>query len=204
MNNAGIAVGGPLLHLPADAFRQQLDVNLTGALIVTQAFAPLLGSDQTLTGQPGRIINISSIGGRIGAPFIGAYVTSKHGLEGFSESLRRELMLYGIDVIIVGPGAIATPIWDKAESADSSLYDGTDYSAPLQRFQKGFIADGRRGLPPARVGATIYTALTAARPRTRYAVVRRLLTDWIVPTLLPRRLIDRTIARSLGLTPAER
>jgi NAD(P)-dependent dehydrogenase (short-subunit alcohol dehydrogenase family) len=204
VNNAGIAVGGPLLHVPASEFRTQLEVNLIGVLIVTQAFAPLLGADRGLRGKPGRIVNISSVGGRMGGPFLGAYVASKHGLEGFSESLRRELMLYGIDVIIVGPGAIATPIWDKAEASDSSPYDTTDYGPPLRRFREYFVADGRRGLPPERVGETVYEALTAARPRTRYPVVRRLIADWLLPSLLPRRIVDRTIARGLGLTPRAR
>jgi NAD(P)-dependent dehydrogenase (short-subunit alcohol dehydrogenase family) len=84
-------------------------------MIVTQTFLPLLGADRSRSGNPGRIVNISSIGGRNGGPFLGAYVASKHGLEGWSESLRRELMLYRIDVIIIGPGSVATPIWDKAE-----------------------------------------------------------------------------------------
>ncbi len=82
VNNAGIAVPGPLLFLPTDDFRHQLEVNLVSVLIVTKAFAPLLGSDRSLHGKPGRIINISSVGGKIGAPFLGAYAASKHGLEG--------------------------------------------------------------------------------------------------------------------------
>ncbi|HWY25598.1 MAG TPA: SDR family NAD(P)-dependent oxidoreductase, partial [Nevskia sp.] len=101
VNNAGIAVAGPFSHLPVAEFRKQLEVNLVGPMIVTQAFLPLLGTDPSLNGPKGRIVNISSVGGKIGAPFLGPYVTSKHGLEGFSESLRRELMHYGIDVIMV-------------------------------------------------------------------------------------------------------
>jgi NAD(P)-dependent dehydrogenase (short-subunit alcohol dehydrogenase family) len=120
INNAGIAVGGPLMHLPTDEFRHQLEVNLVGVLIVTKAFLPLLGADRSLRGRPGRILNISSVSGKIGYPFMGPYAASKHGLEGFSESLRRELMLYGIDVIIIGPGSVATAIWDKAEPITST------------------------------------------------------------------------------------
>ena len=104
VNNAGIAVAGPLLYLPLAAYRHQLEVNLVAPLLVTQVFAPLLGTDRTRQGQPGRIVNISSVGGKFGVPFLGAYVASKHGLEGMSESLRRELLLYGIDVIVIGPG----------------------------------------------------------------------------------------------------
>jgi NAD(P)-dependent dehydrogenase (short-subunit alcohol dehydrogenase family) len=97
VNNAGIAVSAPLIHQSTDDFRHQIEVNLVSVLIVTKAFLPLLGSDRSLRGNPGRIINISSVGGKVGGPFLGAYAASKHGLEGFSESLRRELMLYGID-----------------------------------------------------------------------------------------------------------
>src|SRR5512138_3536081 len=128
VNNAGIAVPGPLMHLPTDDFRHQLEVNLVSVLIVTKAFLPLLGADRSLRGEPGRIVNISSTSGKHGFPFVGAYVTSKHGLEGFSETLRRELMFYGIDVIIVAPGAIATPIWDKADQVDISAYKNTEYA----------------------------------------------------------------------------
>ena len=103
VNNAGIAVVGPLLHQPPADFRQQLEVNLVAPMMVTQAFAKLLGSDRTREGTAGRIVNISSVGGKIGGPFLGAYAASKHGLEGMSESLRRELMLYGIDVILIEP-----------------------------------------------------------------------------------------------------
>ncbi|MGB8983521.1 MAG: SDR family NAD(P)-dependent oxidoreductase, partial [Anaerolineales bacterium] len=97
VNNAGIAIPAPLMHQPTDDFRHQLEVNLVSVLIVTKAFLPLLGADRSLRGRPGRIVNISSTSGKFGFPFVGAYVASKHGLEGFSESLRRELMLYGID-----------------------------------------------------------------------------------------------------------
>ncbi|WP_246275547.1 SDR family NAD(P)-dependent oxidoreductase, partial [Brasilonema bromeliae] len=100
VNNAGIAMSGLLMYQSVDEYRFQLEVNLVGPFIVTQAFLPWLGADRSLKGAPGRIINMSSVTGKIGLPFLGSYSASKHGLEGFSESLRRELMLYGIDVII--------------------------------------------------------------------------------------------------------
>ena len=117
VNNAGIAVPGPLLYLDAEDLKRQFEINVIGVHRVTQAFAPLLGADQDRTGNPGRIVMISSVGGQNGAPFVGPYAASKFALEGYSQSLRRELMLFGIDVIVIGPGAIATPIWDKAENA---------------------------------------------------------------------------------------
>jgi NAD(P)-dependent dehydrogenase (short-subunit alcohol dehydrogenase family) len=199
VNNAGIATAGPLMHQPLDEFRRQIEVNLVGQLVVTRAFLPALGTDRGLRGQPGRIVNISSVGGKIGAPFIGAYAASKHALEGMSESLRRELMLYGIDVIIVGPGAVATPIWDKAEQIDPAAYQQTDYGQILRRFGEYFVREGREGFPPERIGETILQALTARSPRVRYAVVPQRFRNWFIPLLLPRRLVDAVLARNLGL-----
>ena len=139
VNNAGVAFPGPLAELPVDEFRQQLEINVTGQLIVTQAFAPLLGTDPERKGTPGRIVNITSVGGKLGSPFLGAYVASKHAMEGFSESLRREFMLYGIDVIIVGPGSVATPIWDKADELDIERYSNSPFLPALKEFQKTMI-----------------------------------------------------------------
>jgi NAD(P)-dependent dehydrogenase (short-subunit alcohol dehydrogenase family) len=204
VNNAGIATAGPLMHQPIEEFRHQIEVNLVGQLIVTRAFLPLLGTDRALKGQPGRIVNISSVGGKVAAPFIGAYAASKHGLEGLSESLRRELLIYGIDVIIVGPGAVATPIWDKAAQIDTSAYAHTEYADILRRFGEYFVQEGRKGFPPERIGETIFTALTARSPRVRYAVVPQPFRNWIIPMLLPRRLVDAVLARSLSLTRRKR
>jgi NAD(P)-dependent dehydrogenase (short-subunit alcohol dehydrogenase family) len=199
VNNAGIAMPGPVLHQPVAEFRKQIEVNLIGAFTVSQAFAPLLGADRTLTGVPGRIVNITSLGGKIGSPFLSGYCAAKHGLEGLSESLRRELMLYGIDVIIVGPGAVKTPIWDKAEAQDVSAYARTDYAPAMEKL-RAYLAGGRDdGLPVERVGDVVYRALTAQRPRVRYALAPSLLFDWIVPRALPRRMVDRLFAKRLGL-----
>src|SRR5215212_952849 len=203
VNNAGIAVGGPLIHLSADNFRHQLEVNLVSVLIVTKAFVALLGSDHSLQGKPGRIINISSVGGKAGGPFVGAYSASKHGLEGFSESLRRELMLYGIDVIIIGPGSVATPIWDKAEEADISPYANTDYVESARRLQKYMVADGRKGYPPEKVGEVVWQALTTPKPRVRYSVIPGSSFRRIIQNLLPKRMVDRIIARNLGFKPRQ-
>ncbi len=199
VNNAGIAAPGPLIHLPTEEFRYQLEVNLVSVLIVTKAFVPLLGVDRSLRGQPGRIINISSVSGTSAFPFVGAYAASKHGLEGFSETLRRELILYGIDVIIVGPGPIATPIWDKAEQADTSLYANTDYVDAAQRAKEFMIRSGKNGLPPEKVGEVVWQALTTRSPSTRYAVVGRGALQRFVQQLLPKRLVDRIVAKALGL-----
>src|SRR5246127_3896536 len=115
VNNAGIAVAGPVLELAAGEFRRQMDVNVIGPVIATQAFGPLLGADTSLRGPKGRIVMVSSVAGKSGNPLTSAYAASKHAIEGLSESLRREMMLFGIDVIMVAPGAVKTPIWGKAD-----------------------------------------------------------------------------------------
>lgn len=198
VNNAGIAVPAPLMLQSINDFRRQMEVNLIGTLIVTQAFLPLLGTDRSLPGNPGRIINISSVGGKTGAPFLGAYVASKHAIEGLSESLRRELMLYGIDVIIIGPGAVATPIWDKAEKEDVSQYAATEYAEALRRFQKYMVEDGRKGYPPEKVGEVVLHALTTAKPKVRYAVVPGSKIRQLLQSILPKRVIDEIFAKNLG------
>src|ERR1051325_2234856 len=198
VNNAGIAVAGPLLYLKIDEFRHQIDVNLTGQLIVTQAFAPLLGADRSRKGEPGRIVMISSVGGKNASPFVGPYSASKFGLEGLSESLRRELMLFGIDVIIVAPGSVATPIWDKAEKIDFAQYDNTPYMKPLATVRDFMLGLGRKGFPPERLGEAVAVALTTAKPKTRYQVSPQPVLDFL-QVALPKRLVDRLVARQVGL-----
>ena len=199
VNNAGISVFGPLMHITLEELRRQLEVNLVSVLGVTQAFVPLLGADRSLKGGPGRIVNMGSVGGKIAAPFLGPYAASKFALEGLSESLRRELMLFGIDVIVIGPGVVATPIWDKAEREDTSRFEKTEYAAPLRRFGDWFLKEGRKGCPPERVGEAVWQALSSARPKVRYAVVPHAFRAWVIPRLLPKRVVDRVIGRSVGL-----
>ena len=198
VNNAGIAVAGPLLYLKLDEFKQQIAVNLTGQLIVTQAFAPLLGADRSRTGGPGRIVMISSVGGKNANPFLGPYNASKFGLEGLSEALRRELMIFGIDVIVVAPGAVATPIWDKAEAVDPNLYANTVYLKPLIAVREYMIQSGRKGLPPEALGEAVWNALTVAKPKVRYTVTPEPFQNFLMNTL-PKRMVDGMIAGRLGL-----
>jgi len=200
VNNAGIAVPGPLLYLKVDDFRRQLEVNLTGQLTVTQAFAPLLGADHARKGAPGRIVMISSVGGKNALPFSGPYAASKFGLEGLSESFRRELILFGIDVIVVAPGAVATPIWDKAEQLDITPFASTPYAASLKAMRSYMLSLGRKGLPPERIGEVVKAALTTARPKTRYTVAPNAMQQ-LMTAVLPKRAMDKFIARRLGLTP---
>ena len=198
VNNAGIVVPGPLLHLPIAAFRQQLDVNVVGQLIVTQAFAPLCGAEPGTPFRKGRIVNITSVGGTSASPFVGAYNSSKFAFEGLSEALRRELMLFGVDVITVAPGAVRTPIWDKAEAIDVSQYENTAYGPALRKVRALMLAMGQKGLAPEAIGEAVRRALTARTPKARYVVTPDPVQNLIVNTL-PRRLVDRIIARHLGL-----
>jgi len=197
VNNAGIAVPGPLLYLKVEDFRHQLAVNLTGQLIVTQAFAPLLGADREHKGAPGRIVMISSVGGKNALPFVGPYAASKFALEGLSESLRRELIVFGIDVIVVAPGAVATPIWDKSD-VDVTPYANTPYASALDKMKAYMISLGHKGLPPERIGEAVKTALTTARPKTRYTVAPNPVQQ-LMSAVLPKRAVDNLIARRLGL-----
>ena len=160
VNNAGIAVPGPLLYLKIEDFKRQIDVNLTGQLVVTQAFAPLLGADRSRKGAPGRIVMISSVGGRNALPFVGAYNASKFGLEGMSESLRRELMIFGVDVIIVAPGTVATPIWDKADAVDAAPFANT----PLRACTRP--AEAQHGLQAARTACRRRRSAKRSSPRS--------------------------------------
>jgi NAD(P)-dependent dehydrogenase (short-subunit alcohol dehydrogenase family) len=202
VNNAGIAVAGPLLYLKLDEFRQQLDVNLTGQLIVTQAFAPLLGADRSYKGVPGRIVMISSVGSKNANPFMGPYNTSKFGLDGLSESLRRELMIFGIDVIVIAPGAVATPIWDKADQIDPNQYANTPYKPALETIKTFMIGLGKKGLKPEVLGEAVWNALTTYKPKVRYTVTPTPLENFVTG-FLPKRMMDRLIAGRLGLKPAK-
>jgi NAD(P)-dependent dehydrogenase (short-subunit alcohol dehydrogenase family) len=198
VNNAGIEVAGPLAHLATEQFRYQLEVNLLGPFVVTKAFLPLLGTDPTRKGNPGRIVNISSTSGRIAGPFAGAYVASKFGLEGYSDSLRRELILFGIDVIIIRPGAIVTPIWEKSAGL-IERFGETPFREALVRFEEYAAKEGATGYPAKVIGNTVCQALTAKNPKARYAVVPNRLTNWIIPQLIPTRTLDKLVAQFMGI-----
>jgi NAD(P)-dependent dehydrogenase (short-subunit alcohol dehydrogenase family) len=200
VNNAGIAVAGPVLELSADEFRRQMEVNFIGPIIATQAFGPLLGSDPSLKGPRGKIVMISSVAGKNGNPLSSAYSASKHAIEGLSESLRREMMLFGIDVIIIAPGAVKTPIWSKADEVDISAYKNSPYFPAMERVCKFLLHLGEIGLPPERIAARIADVLTSANPRVRYEITPDPMRH-LIRALLPKRVVDRIIAKRLGLLP---
>jgi NAD(P)-dependent dehydrogenase (short-subunit alcohol dehydrogenase family) len=200
VNNAGIAVAGPVLELAADEFRRQMDVNVVGPIIATQAFGPLLGSDPSLKGPRGRIVMISSVAGKNGNPLMSAYSASKHAIEGLSESLRREMMLFGIDVVIIAPGPVKTPIWSKAEEVDLSAYRNSPFFPALERIRKFMLQLGEIGLPPEKIAERIAEVLTSANPKVRYQITPDPMRH-LMAAVLPKRMVDRIIAKRLGLMP---
>ena len=198
VNNAGIAVSAPLEFVPVPELRRQLEVNVIGQVAVTQAVLPLLRAAR------GRIVNVSSIGGRIALPLAGPYAASKFALEAISDSLRRELRHLGVKVIVVEPGGVKTPIWDKGtETADAMLAQAPPELAELY----GGLAESLRaesqkiatetGIEPAAVADVIGRALTTARPRTRYLVGRDAKSRDAINRVLPDRAFDALIAQTL-------
>jgi NAD(P)-dependent dehydrogenase (short-subunit alcohol dehydrogenase family) len=201
VNNAGIVVSGPLLYLRPSEYRRQLEVNMVSPLVVIQAFAPLLGTDKKRHGPAGRIVNITSSVAKVAIPLLGAYSASKFGLEGMSDALRRELMLFGIDVVIIEPGTVNTAMYDKGEKEDLSEFKQTEYWEAVQNFQKFIVTEARtNGLSPERLGETIHVALTTAKPKARYAVVPQRFKNWTLPRILPARMLDAELAKQMKLT----
>lgn len=200
VNNAGIAMMGPLGLQPLEDFEAHFAVNVFGMLRVTQACLPLLGSDPAREGPPGRIVTITSVGGRIASPFLGAYTATKHANEAMTDTLRRELSIYGIDAIAVGPGAVRTPIWEKAEKDNAdSPYAASDWGPSLKTFEQAMFRGGRTGLAPEQIAAVIETALCARKPKARYAPVPQKLVNFTIPTRLPKRMLDNIFISRFGL-----
>lgn len=200
VNNAGIAKMGPLAIQPLEDFEAHFSVNVFGMLRATQAFVPLLGTDPAREGPPGRIVTITSVGGRIASPFLGAYVATKHANEAMTDTLRRELSIYGIDAIAIGPGSVQTPIWDKAEKDNAEgPYAKSDWAEPLKAFEKTMLDGGRTGLPPEKIAEVIEAALTASKPKARYAPVPNKLTNFTIPTRLPKRWLDKIFISRFGM-----
>lgn len=200
VNNAGIAKMGPLAIQPLDDFEAHFTVNVFGQLRVTQALVPLLGGDPARQGPPGRIVTITSVGGKIAAPFLGAYTATKHANEAMTDTLRRELAIYGIDAIAVGPGSVRTPIWDKAEKDnEGGQYAQSDWAEPLKVFEETMLKGGKEGLPPEHIAKVVEDALSSANPKARYAPVPDKLTNFTIASRLPKRWLDKIFIKRFGL-----
>tara|TARA_R110000772_G_scaffold73034_11_gene159046 strand:+ start:3521 stop:4396 length:876 start_codon:yes stop_codon:yes gene_type:complete len=198
VNNAGAVIAGPLALQPTAELRRQLDINLVGPFLMVKEFLPLLGSDPSLTGAPGRILNISSMAGKIGVPFMGAYVASKHGLEGYSDSLRCEVAQYGIDVSVITPGSVATPVFKKAQES-ASLYVGSDYEQSVKRFFETMMENVSEGHSPVHIANGIIKAMEASRPKYRYEIIWRKLAYWHILRLIPKRLLTGMMCKRYEL-----
>ncbi len=194
VNNAGIAVPAPLEFIPIDEFRRQIEVNLVGQLALTQALV------EQLRKAKGRIINITSVGGRIAGRMLGAYHASKFAMEALTDTLRQELSPWHIQVVSVEPGAVATPIWEAgAKTADRLMSRMPDrvrelYGADIARTRAGAERSARNGIPPDEVARVVQSALTARKPRTRYPVGRDGKIGARIIAKLPDRLRDRLLA----------
>jgi len=199
INNAGIAVFGTVQNLTADEFKHQFDVNLLGVFHCTQAFMDLLGADKSRIGKPGKIINISSVSGEIGMPFMAAYNMSKFGLEGFSEALRRELMLFGIDVVVIAPGPVKTPIWSKVDKVGMiKRYDNTAFRKISSKMVRLASALEKTGVSPEVIADRVMSVLTKNNNKPRYRIDSQRFQN-ILLTLLPKRMADKMIAKQMGL-----
>lgn len=191
VNNAGIAVSGPLAHLSDEILRQQLEVNLLGPLRVTKVFLRLLGGARDSPYPPGRVVNISSMSGRRVYPFLGAYAASKHALEAMSEALRYELSIYGIDVVIIEPANVRTPIFDK--QGTETEYANTDYGQAHQRALDAVAARTSRSLPAEVVAEAVYQALSSRSPKQRYTLPRRRIKESVLPRFVYDALVQKRI-----------
>jgi NAD(P)-dependent dehydrogenase (short-subunit alcohol dehydrogenase family) len=203
VNNAGIAVAGPLEFLPIDELRRQLEINFIGQLAVTQACLPLLRRSRAgahADHRCGRIVFMSSISGRHALPFTGAYAASKYALEAAADALRVELLPFGLRVTLVEPGMVATPIWDASVAAADRMLQRAPpqltefYGAALAGVRRR-AARGTRAAPPERVADAVSHALTARRPRIRYVVGRDARARLALQKVLPAGVRDRLIAR---------
>jgi NAD(P)-dependent dehydrogenase (short-subunit alcohol dehydrogenase family) len=197
VNNAGIGLGGPLEILPPEDMRRQLEVNVVAQVAVTQAMLPALRRAH------GRIVFLSSIGGRVAMPFTAPYAASKHAVEAIADSLRVELRSSQVQVALIEPGSVATPIWDKSrlEAERTSIPPELEepYGGVQAAMEKVLEDTARRGIPPEQVAETIERALTARRMRARYLVGRDAKALVFIRRLLPDHAWDRVARRALGV-----
>ena len=199
INNAGLGVMGTIQSLTAEQFKYQFDVNVLGVFHCCQAYLDLLGADKNRKGDPGKIINISSISGEIGMPFMSAYNMSKFGLEGFSEGIRRELLMYGIDVVVIAPGPIKTPIWKKINQKDEvKRYDNSDFRESLARAMKMTDKMEQVGFEPIVIAERALSIIESKKNNTRYRIDPTRMQN-ILLQLFPKRIADRMIAKRMNI-----
>ena len=196
INNAGVAISGPLLLQKVKDFEKQIDINLNGAFRVIKYFAPLCGAIKNNNEKKGIIFNISSISGKIGMPGVGAYTASKFGLEGLSHSLRRELMRYGVDVVIIGPGPIKTEIFDKIDRKFLESLKKSDYANAAKSIPRRMKNAKKIAFPAEEVGKLIFNALHDPNRKTRYTITPNRMMYWTLPMLITDRMLDRMVGKT--------
>jgi NAD(P)-dependent dehydrogenase (short-subunit alcohol dehydrogenase family) len=199
VNNAGVAIGGPLEYLPVERLRYQLEVNVVGVVAMTQALLPALRR------ATGRVVNIGSVGGRVSSPFVGPYNASKHAVEAITDSWRQELSPWGMHVVVVEPGSVSTPIWSKGVEQVKEQRASLPAEA-LERYGKEMAAFDtimermdRMGVPPLKVARVVEKALTSRRPRPRYLVGVDAHAQVGLKTVLPTRVLDASVRKLLRL-----
>ena len=198
VNNAGVTVQGPVEFLELDALRSQLEVNLIGQVAMTQAVLPLLRASQ------GRVVMVTSVGGRFATPFIAPYHASKFALEGLSDTLRQELRPLGVKVAIVEPGTIKTEIWRKGAEAGREAIAALPeegrriYGSRIDGLMKAVPKIAQRGIEPIEVAEAIADALTSSRPKARYLVGTDARVQMLLKAVLPTRTLDAIVARQTG------
>jgi len=199
VNNAGIAVAAPLEYLPIGEFRRQMEINVTGLLAVTQAFLPLLRESH------GRIVHIGSNSGRLSTPFSGAYAASKFAVEALTDAMRRELRGSGVQVSLIQPGAIATPIWEKSTDHAERLHQAlpaeahAHYGIQLAALRKVIASRVKSASAPELVSRAVVHAITAKNPKTRYAVGDGARTQIFLGRFLPDRWVDYIVLKMMGI-----
>jgi NAD(P)-dependent dehydrogenase (short-subunit alcohol dehydrogenase family) len=199
VNNAGIAVPGPLETLPIEDFKRQIDVNLSAQVAVTQAMLPSIRAAR------GRIVFITSIGGLMAFPMFGAYHAAKFGLEAVGDVFRQELRPWGIRVAVVEPGSIATPIWERGQAEVDAIAERAGegheelYGKAIEAYGEVARKTGARGIAPEKVAARIEHALSSRRPRVRYLVGADARGQALASRVLPARLVDWLVARATGM-----
>ena len=193
INNAGIAQLGPVEYISSQEFDLHLKTMVVGTFNCVQIFLPLLGTKNRFS--PGKVINISSGGGSIGQPFMASYCSSKHALEGFSESLRRELLIYGIKVIIIAPRAFKTAIWDKSNVDDRAAeFNKTEYRRAFEKFTNFIKDSSKKGQDVKVLAQKIYKISLMRKPKVKYSMGPSGLEFYLIRTL-PKRFIDKILGK---------
>jgi len=198
VNNAGIAQAGPFLDQDFSEIENTIRLNVLAVMKMTQVLLPMLGATAQAN-HAGTIVNISSIAGTGGSPFLAAYAASKHALEGFSDALRKELMIFGIKVVVIGPGSIKTPIWDKGFKVIQYRYEKSIYAKPFARFISIALNQSKNALEVSAVSNLVLKSFEDSSPAFRYAPIPRPITNWYIPNILPKKLYNYLTAKALGL-----